>query len=818
MTKFSKKVISLAVASFVTVSSAFGGNYSAKAATVQAQETTAKEQTYTVHFKMPSTWKGSTTPNIYSYYVSDTEIYNGQGALKEPSKKWPGTAMTKDTTDKTGKWYTSTVTTTVGYAKVVFLSDAKETPAYRTPEEKDALGNKKDGYTISSDVWFDLDTMTQPSTSDPTATATPTPTKTPTASPSTAPTATPISGPQVVADKPSGTSYYEEDSDTLSVNLKLAGGATKASYFVDNGPVKTITGSAVVKVGQGKMAHNTPITLTVISTNGKESNTQTFTYNKRSKVAEKYNLKTTSLSQSMVELFSTVETAATKTTSKEITVNFTAPTTWLEKDTVYAYAYYDKKVSKNGTVETVTEKPLGAWPGKKATKNANGTYSTTFTSETGEARIIFASIKDGKVGALVTNPTGDDYYASETVAQAPNGFELGEDGKPLKDEHGNWIPVNGYYVNENISLTTSGSGDNVALVPVTTPTATPSTTPVVTTPPTATPAGIDGFFGTEKSAPQYNTTKQKLRAQAVNKTGDVTYTFIVDNKVLYEGPNNNVEWNPSNLAAGNHTIVVTMKDKVSSKSIVKSYTLETVEPSTTPTVSTTPAVSATPVATVTPSAVPTVTPSTAPTNTPPVVIIPTPSPVPNTPVTTAALSGSITLPKAGKTAGEAITIKVKAKNGKSPYKYTYYAIKGSKKTKLASNTKKTSVTWTPSKSGKYTIQVVITDASGKKKTISKTYTVKARVITIKSFKTNKKSGQKVKTKIKLTAKATTKKGKVSYKFAVQKGSGKITTIQKYSKKTSKVWKPTKKGTYKLYVYVKNGKGVTVYKVKTFKIK
>ena len=167
---------------------------------------------------------------------------------------------------------------------------------------------------------------------------------------------------------------------------------------------------------------------------------------------------------------------------------------------------------------------------------------------------------------------------------------------------------------------------------------------------------------------------------------------------------------------------------------------------------------------------------------------------------------------------ETITIKAKGKNGTPKYKYTYYVVKGSKTSKLASNTTKTSVKWTPSAAGKYTIKVKITDAAKKTKTIKKTYTVKARVITIKSFKTDKKSGQKVKTKITLTANATTKKGKVSYKFAVQKGSGTIKTLKAYSTKNKKVWKPTKKGTYTLYLYVKNGKGVTVTKTKKFEVK
>ena len=49
-------------------------------------------------------------------------------------------------------------------------------------------------------------------------------------------------------------------------------------------------------------------------------------------------------------------------------------------------------------------------------------------------------------------------------------------------------------------------------------------------------------------------------------------------------------------------------------------------------------------------------------------------------------------------------------------------------------------------------------------------------------------------------------------------SGKKVATKKYSAKNTLVWKAPKKGTYKVTVYVKNGKGVEVFKTKTLKIK
>ena len=215
----------------------------------------------------------------------------------------------------------------------------------------------------------------------------------------------------------------------------------------------------------------------------------------------------------------------------------------------------------------------------------------------------------------------------------------------------------------------------------------------------------------------------------------------------------------------------------------------------------------TPVATIVPTATPNTTTNGA---------IVTDNTIASGNVSGSAVTGSVIFAKKGKTVGEDVTIKVITANKKKGAKYTYSYYVGSKA--IAKNSKKTSATWTTSKKGTFTVKVNINENGKKVATASAKYAVKARVITIKSLKTNKKSGQKKNTPITITAKATTKKGKVSYKFAVQKGNGSIVLIKDYAKKGTVTWTPTKKGTYKLYVYVKNGKGVIVKKTKTFKVK
>ena len=440
---------------------------------------------------------------------------------------------------------------------------------------------------------------------------------------------------------------------------------------------------------------------------------------------------------------------------KPISVSFSAPTEW---DNVYAYAYYTD-AQKN------LQEPLGYWPGTKLEKGANGKYDTTILSTTGEARFVFTNVNEGdtnespiKYSNLKPNDIGGYYYAVSTKAQIP---ETDGDAKT----------ENGYKVKEgqnNLSYDNVPTPGPISIVnPTETPTTTPTKTPVVTVTPTAvvtvTPSAIP----------------------TVTPTAVVTVTPSAIPTVT-----------PSAIPTVTPSAIPTVMPTVTPSAIPTYKPIETVVPTAT--------------AIVTPSAIPTATPGAIKDD-----------PIPNPPVITnktSTIKGSISFDKTQKTVGETIKVKVSAKSGKAPYKFTYYVKKGSKKVTLASNTKSKSVNWKPSKSGTYTVYVKITDAKKKTKTISKKYTVKPAVITIKSFKTSKASGQKIKTKIVISANATVKKGKASYKFAVKLGKGKVKTLKGYSSTKKVTWRPTKKGTYTLYLYVKNGKGITISKTKTFKIK
>lgn len=357
MKKFTKKAVSLAVASFVTVSSAFGGNViSADAATKNVVSAMAVTQNFNVTYTPPTSWTG----DIYAYCYNVEENASGKN-WHEDLGCWPGTKMTS----KGSGTYSVSIPTTMSSTRVIFASvtepltedkkayDSKEGKYYYTSKiQAQSPIDGEEGLVINSDSSVDAAgnvTKVTPATEAPTAT--PIVTKTPaTEKPTAAPTVTPVDGPQVKVSVANATSYYEEDSDTLSVVMDLADGATSATYSIDNGPKTTVTGKTVIKLGEGKIA-GTDITLDVTSTDGKTENTQTFTYSKKSKAAESATTSKTAVA-SIQSAFSVVK-ASSVSVEKTLPVHFKVPASDWETNgyNVFCYAYYTNEYGK-------VEKPL----------------------------------------------------------------------------------------------------------------------------------------------------------------------------------------------------------------------------------------------------------------------------------------------------------------------------------------------------------------------------------------------------------------------------------------------------------------------------
>lgn len=773
MTKLSTKAFSLLVAGLVTVTSVGPVDF--------AYADTTKDATYKVHFLPDATWtKNGNTPNIYSYYVANDaeKNENGDAIATKPNGEWPGSAMTAEAGHE--GWYDATVkveNSSETSAHVIFLTDLgedKKTPALRYPADL------KPGLDISAETWFYVDgeeiksTTTAPTTYEATATTAPTATVAATATATAEATAvpTPVSNGSFTVDKASGTSFYEEDSDALPVEISLAEGVKSATYSIDNGPETEITGTTTVYVGEGKIANST-VTLTVKADNG---TTAEFKYEKKTKVTE-----TKTVSTTMVKLFDLVASSSETT----YTAYFKLPTAW-GTDVPYIYSYYVLT-----DADKTQKRPNGIWPGTAMTavSGADGWYqasvSTSTEAETpGKAFVIFVN------GPEKLDETYEDII--EGVKETHNNYSVAHRSAP-EGVNGIEISADTWYTidaNDKITETTTAPSD-FKVEATTAPTTEPTSTPEATTAPAE---DIKAYFGASLAAPQYNTTALTISAVATN-VSNATYTFTVDNEEIYSGSSDVTDWNASKLAAGTHTIAVTITSGDKTTTLTKNYTLvaETTDvASGSATVVPTASAISTPKATATPAA--TVEPTAAP------------------------VQGTISFNKTGKTVGETIKISYNLPSSTSDYTYTYTATKGSETTLISDSTNKTTVNWKPTVAGKYTIEVTAFDAKGNTVSVNTaTYTVGKRTLTFKSFKLSKTTVKKG-AKIKFTAKATTTTGKVKYKFVIKNTkTGKTVKTRKSSTSASFTWKASAKGSYKVVLTYTNGK-VSGTSTKKFKVK
>lgn len=889
------------------------GNYSIQAATMHTLDTDNETlKTFTIHVKRPlpgssgAAIYGYDLTNIYSYYRID------ENTTTEISKSWPGDYMRIEKSVEDGTWYKLTYTAPSDSIRVLVLASIDQIaqydeegnflgieykPQHTFPEDNGLDSGEDNGFLISGEVWFDPLTMDEPVYENPDVTPTPEPTETPVvttpaktpevSTPEPTPTATdepvsmpstePVSGPQALVDYPSGTTYYQENTDYLNITVTPAYGATSADVSIDGGPVATITEATRFKVGTGKIA-NSIITMTVTSTDGTTTNTQHFYYYKRTRVEtpSQANEATIRVSSAMVTLFQKVKATALGENST-YKVNFTIPDesnlaadkkVWTaENSKIYAYAYYNT-YDGYGNV-TGVEKPLDVWPGTEMTKvqGTDGTYTTNVTTSTGKATLMFVCVQ-GEVAATPTQVPNEDgqlgepFRVCKTIAQYPSG----EDG----EEVGGYTITGDKDFNENTLATPAPStspetSPDVTEIPdVTTPAVsqTPEvTTPITTTPdasepvqtPTETPKveELSGYFGASLAGPQYTTTELTLKAVAKHVQGTATYTFAINGTIVADNVSSPVyTWDASQLKAGNYTLTVIITDSATNKSIAldKIYPLtekteagditpEPIIPTATPIVETptiapTEIVTATPIVVTTATAIVTSTPvaTEAATITGPAVVTepvvtatqaaPVQTEEPIALVTAAPITGKISFSKGSNqaTAGETVQIVYSQTNEveDQDYTFTYKVKKGATTTTLKSKTSKDRVNWTPTSSGTYQVTVLAYDeAKNVVCTTKVTYKVKKRVITLKSFRPQTiKKGKKVT----ISVGATTSTGKLQYKVVIKNSKGKTVKSKAYSKKNTFTWKPSAKGTYQATIYLKNGKGVTIMVTKTIKVK
>ena len=149
---------------------------------------------------------------------------------------------------------------------------------------------------------------------------------------------------------------------------------------------------------------------------------------------------------------------------------------------------------------------------------------------------------------------------------------------------------------------------------------------------------------------------------------------------------------------------------------------------------------------------------------------------------------------------------------------TYKIEVGSEVVSDYSSTK--SVNWTATTEGTYTVKVTAKDTVGKIDTATKQVVIEKEIIQINpliitSFSTSLTSPRKAGTPITLSASGTGE-GEVSYKFTVSDGTT-TTTVKNFSTTGSAVWTPTKAGTYKVIVAIKDSTTRVVYRSTSYTI-
>ena len=164
----------------------------------------------------------------------------------------------------------------------------------------------------------------------------------------------------------------------------------------------------------------------------------------------------------------------------------------------------------------------------------------------------------------------------------------------------------------------------------------------------------------------------------------------------------------------------------------------------------------------------------------------------------------------GQTTNTDINLTATGADGKTPYQYKFSYKLGTKTSMIQDFGAVNSAIFRPTAAGTYTLIVEVKDANGKVSTKSITSYKVVNSLGVKSFTTDKASGQGINTSIKLSAVGSDGKTPYQYQFSYIKGS-ETTIIQNYSKTTTAPFKPSTVGAYTLFVTIKDVNGNTATK-------
>ena len=169
------------------------------------------------------------------------------------------------------------------------------------------------------------------------------------------------------------------------------------------------------------------------------------------------------------------------------------------------------------------------------------------------------------------------------------------------------------------------------------------------------------------------------------------------------------------------------------------------------------------------------------------------------------------------TKGTSVTLTGKASGGTSPYTYKFEAKESADTgyTLLQNFTTTAAKTWTPKRTGTYSVRITVKDKTGK--TVSKTLT-----LTVKAALTNNSTlSESSITKggsVKMTAKASGGTGPYTYKFEAKESiDTSYTLLQDFTTTAAKTWTPKRTGTYSVQITVKDSTGKIAAETYTLKV-
>lgn len=183
------------------------------------------------------------------------------------------------------------------------------------------------------------------------------------------------------------------------------------------------------------------------------------------------------------------------------------------------------------------------------------------------------------------------------------------------------------------------------------------------------------------------------------------------------------------------------------------------------------------------------------------------------------INGLTTYPTERALTGTNVQVRAEATGGQGDLNYSFKVRDESDQTmtSLGETGTMPSVEWIPSKAGRYTLIVEVTDSQGEEKRQELPFTVVDPLL-VSSFTTSPVEKADLGTPITITAAAVGGQDALRYKFMVKDTTSAVTTLSDWSTADQCTWTPAKTGSYAIMVEVKDEYGQQDYQTLAYTVK